>query len=327
MFDDLAPVAAAQGGYLFRHQLNALGFSDDVLSHAVRTGQLVRPRHGTYVPKVLWDHADPVERFAIETRAVLDKLGGTAVATHVSAAALHGFDLYGVDLAAVHVTRLDGRGGRREAGVVFHQNAVDLAQVVEVDGRPVSSPLRTVLETSTTLDVESGMVLASSALRAGTVAKADLEPALDEVTYWPGARRARLVARLSDGRLESVGEVRSLHMMWRHGVPYPELQHVVELREGRARLDFYWEHARHAGEFDGAVKYGRANPFPEEPGRAVFEEKRREDGIRALGYGMTRWTWADLAPSRQAETCRRLLEALAISRRLRTGNAVHVDLG
>ena len=42
-------------------------------------------------------------------------------------------------------------------------------------------------------------------------------------------------------------------------------------------------------EFDGAVKYaGGAS------GRALSEEKRREDPLRELGFEVVRVTWADL---------------------------------
>ena len=48
------------------------------------------------------------------------------------------------------------------------------------------------------------------------------------------------------------------------------------------------------GEFDGAVKYGRLLRPGESPGDAVVREKRREDGLRELGFDMIRWGWSDL---------------------------------
>ncbi len=55
-----------------------------------------------------------------------------------------------------------------------------------------------------------------------------------------------------------------------------------------------WEAERLLGEFDGRVKYGRLLRPGQEPGDVVFEEKRREDAMRAEDWGMVRWTWDDI---------------------------------
>jgi len=53
------------------------------------------------------------------------------------------------------------------------------------------------------------------------------------------------------------------------------------------------------------VKYGRLLMPGEEPGDAVFREKRREDNLRRLtDFSMIRLTWADLY--RGAETAARI---------------------
>jgi hypothetical protein len=43
------------------------------------------------------------------------------------------------------------------------------------------------------------------------------------------------------------------------------------------------------------VTYGRLLRPGQEPGDAVFEEKRREDALRDQGWGMVRWVWAEPA--------------------------------
>jgi len=49
------------------------------------------------------------------------------------------------------------------------------------------------------------------------------------------------------------------------------------------------------GEFDGKVKYGRLLKPGQDPGEAVFAEKRREDEVRrATGGTMIRWVWDEL---------------------------------
>ncbi|MET0450077.1 MAG: type IV toxin-antitoxin system AbiEi family antitoxin domain-containing protein, partial [Aeromicrobium sp.] len=73
--DDLTHIAEVNGGYLMRHQLNDLGYSDSMIRQAMRARLLRRVRHGTYVVKAVWDLLTPSQRHAVLTRSVLDKLG------------------------------------------------------------------------------------------------------------------------------------------------------------------------------------------------------------------------------------------------------------
>lgn len=327
--DDVHLITQVNGGYVMRHQLNDHGYSDASIRRALRAGVLRRVRHGTYVMASAWAAMTPSERHCVLARSVLKKLGPGVVASHQTAAALHGYDLYDVDLDTVHVTRLDGRSGRREAGVVYHHGLiVPDDEVLETDGLLVVRPIRAVFEAASLLSVESGMVLASSALRAKDFSREELLDAGRNFDHWLGTRRARLSIRLADGRLETVGEVRSLHMMWRHGIPHPELQHVVTTVDGRfiARTDFAWIESRHTGEFDGLVKYGRLNPYVTDPGRAIIAEKIREDAVREQLLGMSRWVWAGMHPGAQAATAAMISRGIEQSRKLYTRNGTVIAL-
>lgn len=328
--DDLVPFAEANGGYLMRHQLLGIGFSDRSLARAVRAGRLTRLRHGTYAVTETHRLRDSAERHRVLVRSVLDKLGPPVVASHQSAAALHDLDLHGVDLGTIHVTRLDGLPGHTEAGVVFHTGkVVPDTDVTMIDGRPVMQKQRAVVETASLSSIEAGMVVASSALRSGNVEKHALLEHATTYERWKGTRTARIAIRLSDGRLETVGEVRSLHMMWRHHIPHPELQHVVRTVAGVfvARTDFAWLLYRHTGEFDGMVKYGRLNPHLTDPGQQITDEKIREDKVRAELFGMSRWGWSGLDEDRQAATAAMILRGMEQSRTLYARNATHIPLG
>jgi hypothetical protein len=74
-------------------------------------------------------------------------------------------------------------------------------------------------------------------------------------------------------------------------VPSPDLQPRVHRRDGTVigRADFGWETFRTLGEFDGRVKYGRLLRTGQEPGDAVFREKRREDELRDHRWEVARW--------------------------------------
>lgn len=327
--DDLIPVAELNGGYLMRHQLIEIGYSDRWIRLAVKSGRLTRLRHGTYTPTALHRRRDADERYRVLVRSVLDKLGPAVAATHQSAAALHGLDLYGLTTDKVHVTRLDGLPGHTEAGIVYHSGKIDPDRdLVMVDDRIVVRVERAVVEAASLSSIEGGMVVASSALRLGTFSKDELEAHAAEYERWRGTRTARIAVRLSDGRLETVGEVRSLHMMWRNSIPYPELQFLVVSADGVvvARTDFAWLLYCHTGEFDGMKKYGRLNPFSTDPGHAIEKEKIREDLVRAQPLGMSRWGWAGLEPSAQKSTAAMIHRGMEQSRRLYARNATHISL-
>lgn len=327
--DDLSITAELNGGYLLRYQLIELGFSDKMIKHAMQAGVLARIRHGTYAVKAVWNRLSSSDKHRVLTLSVLARLGQGVVASHQSAAAIHGFDLYGVDLDTVHVTRLNGLNGRNEAGVAFHTGTIDLERdVVEAAGQMVTSPMRSVFEACSVNGLESGMVLASSALRSQSFSRAELVEHGQRYDHWLGTRTARLAIRLADGRLESVGEVRSLHMMWRHRLPHPELQFEVQTVDGRivARTDFAWTSWCHTGEFDGLLKYGRLNPYASDPGQAIADEKVREDRVRDQQLGMSRWVWSGLAPSQQAKTVAMIRGGMERSKRVYLRNGVHIPL-
>lgn len=73
-------------------------------------------------------------------------------------------------------------------------------------------------------------------------------------------------------------------------------------------------------EFDGFVKYSRADPYGKHstPGEVVFAEKVREDRIRDLGYEVVRVTWSDFE---DLPALRRRIEAAVARARARRGLA------
>ena len=117
-----------------------------------------------------------------------------------------------------------------------------------------------------------------------------------------------------------------MYMFWRFKMPFPDLQREIVDRNGVivARSDFYWDAYRHAGEFDGMVKYGRLNPYADDVGRVLTDEKRREGAVRGCELGMSRWTWPELGTSVQGRTAARIHSEMVRSRRLYAPNALHI---
>lgn len=323
----MTAVAQARGGFGFRSDFIAEGFEDRDIAAARRSGLITRLRHGTYAPTAAVGSMTPEERHQLLCRAVLTRLGNGYVLSHYSASIMHVPVSFGVDLGTVHVTRLDGRQSRTESGIAFHSVDLDESEIVEIDGLPVVIPARAGFEAASISTTEAGLVIVNAALHAGLCAKEEVIAVGEQGTRWPHSRHARFALRLADERCESPGESRSLYMFYTEGVPRPELQVVLPIGDGGQdpRVDFHWDEHRHVGEFDGLFKYGRLNTGAD-PTAVLVHEKLREDRIRSVSCGVSRWTWSDLHPSARATTAARIKAALEQSHRLYRRGAVHIPI-
>lgn len=308
-------VAAHRGGYILRPDLLDLGVTDSEIKSALQQGLIIRLRAGTYAPQT---HAGLTaeEKYRLMAFAVQDKLPSDVVLSHYSASVIHTNVAYGMDLRAVHVTRLGKSTARAEAGIVHHGGKLDDVDVMESAGHRLVVPARAALESAALAGVEAGLIQISYVLRQGVEAD-DLAERLAQMARWPGIAKVRLSLVWASPDIESVGEGRSLYMFRVGGLPIPRLQ--VQLQDGQGRdigrVDFEWEDFWHCGEFDGLVKYGRLNPYSgDRLGQVIVDEKLREDRIRALPRGMSRWVYADF--NSPVATCRQIGAAMEQSRRL-----------
>ena len=113
------------------------------------------------------------------------------------------------------------------------------------------------------------------------------------------------------GRCESIGEARTLCLIYRQALPKPEVQYEIRDEWGRvvARVDFAWPELGVFLEFDGKVKYQELLKDGESPTDVVLREKKREELIcRLTGWRCIRITWADLyRPEHTAADIRKVL--------------------
>ncbi|NED98998.1 hypothetical protein [Phytoactinopolyspora halotolerans] len=215
--------------------------------------------------------------------------------SHVTAAALLDLPLWGVDLSMVHVTRADLHASRVEAGVVHHAAGLNDDELCDVDGVTVTGPERTAVDVARHVPFEAAVVVADGALRRTGNDRERLLAVMDRMRTWQGARAAGRVVAFADGGSESVGESRARVQFERIGLPTPRLQAEILGADGELyRADFLFEEENTLGEFDGRAKYQRYLEPDEEPADVVWREKRREDALRGMGYGVVRLTWADL---------------------------------
>lgn len=279
----------------------------------VRRGAWTRLRRGAYTLRDLFESLDPVGRHRVLAHAVLASLGTSVAVSHTSAAVLYGLPTWGLDLSQVHVTRLDAGAGRIEGDVRHHAGEVGAAEIACYDGLPVVAPSRAVVEVAAISSFEAGVVVADCALHLGLATKDELYGLLERIRSWPGARTVSAVVPFSDGRAESPGESRNRVLCHNEGLPIPELQCEIRDTTGQlvGRVDGLFREERTILEFDGRLKYQGDGA-----GERTFQEKRREDRLRELGFEVVRVTWADLEyPHYTATRIRRAFER-ARARRL-----------
>ncbi|ANS79895.1 hypothetical protein SGUI_2499 [Serinicoccus hydrothermalis] len=155
---------------------------------------------------------------------------------------------------------------------------------------PVVTPALAAVGTALEAGVDAGVCVADAALRAYRASRQEMLDWVESMRRSPHLSAARHVVGQASPTAESAAEskarIRLLALGYRV-VP----QVVLREQDGAfvARVDFLLPDLGVVVEVDGALKYAGA-----EGRAALVEEKRREDGIRRLGYGVARLVWADL---------------------------------
>ncbi|UFS59305.1 hypothetical protein [Subtercola endophyticus] len=220
--------------------------------------------------------------------------------SYSSAAALWRFPRIGPWPADVHITDAPESGGHSRYGVRYHRERLCESDITVSNGFLVTTPARTIIDLARRASFREAVVAADAALNErrtperGRVLKTELvEQAQSSLR---GASRAGSVVSFADGRSANPGETLSRLVMLETGLIAPELQTEHPNPDGgKYFTDFEWPAYKIIGEFDGRGKYlkdeflgGRA------PGEVVYEEKRREDHLRAEGNTVARWGWREL---------------------------------
>jgi hypothetical protein len=311
MYDELKAICDKHGVFLRRDAI-ALGHTDKDLARAIRMRVLTRIRHGSYAFRDGWDQLTDNEKHAVRAMAVLRTARAEVVLSHTSALVLHGAPTWELPLDDVHLTRLDQRSGRREAGLAQHGGLLLPGDVVKVNRTKVTSPSRSALDLTTIADVEHCLPVFDHFLHAGVTSKSDLRRGAEAMKLWSGTLHTHLVIALANPRCESVGESRTSHLFWRHGIPAPETGYEFfdELGNVLFRVDFAWPELGVFLEFDGKEKYLKYRKEGESVIDVVLREKKREEWIcRLTGWRCIRIVWSDLY--RPEKTAARIRSVLA----------------
>lgn len=305
---------------LIAHDLAALGADARSLRPDRSKGRHLRVKRGVFVEGASFAALAEREQHLVRARAVRVTRGERNVLALYSAAALHGLPLLSRLPAAVHLLGHPGEGDG--ADIVRHRDRIDPGDVLEMDGFFVTSLRRTLVDLARLASREDAVSAADFALArqlhdpGSGIDRGDLIELLASFRGARGVKQARFVVAFADGGSGSPGESLSRLRMHECGIPAPRLQVEQRDRRGLAGItDFAWPDYGIVGEFDGAIKYTRAQYLK---GRTVeqvvLEEKRREDRIRAIGRRMARWGMQELG--KKHALCALLAEAgLPVSHR------------
>src|ERR1700712_3660529 len=108
-------------GIILRREILASGGDDRAIARALRGGDIVRVRNGAYAIRTLWEAHDERAKYLARVRVTYNASRAGVAISHLSAALLLNAPMWRPALDDTHLTRLDGKAGRREAGVCQHR--------------------------------------------------------------------------------------------------------------------------------------------------------------------------------------------------------------
>jgi very-short-patch-repair endonuclease/predicted transcriptional regulator of viral defense system len=266
------------------------GITENRLKALARSGSLVRVRRGVYATRPAIDYAaiNPRRGHALQVAAVGSAVGRDAVASHHSAALIHGINLLNQAAGTVTLTRPPARrtSRLRSDGIVFHAADLPTEHVTSRYGLLVTTVPRTVIDLARTSSFREAVVAADSTLQAELATKADLLTIAGVCRRWPGIQQARRVIEFSDERAESVLESCARVALAEAGLEPPELQVTIHGPDWSFRVDLCWPKHRVIAEADGLVKYNSRKDLAKQ-----FERDRL---LRDAGYQVIHFTWHEV---------------------------------
>lgn len=267
---------------------------DAAIRSGQRRGTLVRVRPAVYAPETCADQASPAIRTETvhlrNVAAALESLRTDFWVSHVSAALLWGCWVYRLGTLA-EITQLHPPDVRESAGPVRrHWTKLQARDRDDIDGVPVTTLERTVVDCALALPPQQAIGIVESGLRMGAD-RGLVEQILAESGGKRGVRSARQVIGVADGLVESLGEARLRWTLFDAGLPPLSPSIPVETHRGTRWVDLGWEDLKVGFEFDGKVKYSGKYG---DPADVLWREKERHDALVEAGWILVRVMWADL---------------------------------
>jgi very-short-patch-repair endonuclease len=176
-------------------------------------------------------------------------------------------------------------GVSARSGAAVRRTALDPDEIVEVEGLPTTSPLRTSADLGRYLPVVDAVVAIDMALHQGLASLAELWAYTDAIAGSKGVTRLRRALDLAECATESPMETRLRLLLVQSGLPRPEVQVTLHDRLGRflARPDLLYRAHGLAIEYDGGTHRD-----------SIAEDNRRQNRLTAAGFKLLRFVAGDL---------------------------------
>jgi Protein of unknown function (DUF559) len=287
----IAALADRQHGYVAHGQLLELGLSSSGIGRRVHAGRLHRRYRGVYTV----GH----RRTGIEGEwwAVVLAFAPDGVLSHVSAGAAWEI----VRSSGLHVT-VSRNGRARRPGVVVHHRRSAPDEVTELNGLPITTPARTLLDLAASgLNRTRLEVAVDRAERTRLLDFADLHRLLARHAGAPGTPSLKAVLAAYSDPLDVRSELETLvlELCYAHGLPRPLVNCVIE---GEVR-DFCWPSRRLVVEADSYAWH--RSPA------ALTADRERDVELTLAGWRVLRFTYAQVT-RRPKWVARSILGALRL---------------
>ncbi|GAB3560437.1 hypothetical protein GCM10027405_10200 [Arthrobacter alkaliphilus] len=295
--DPIAGIWLPPGNMWRTEELLAEGLSKRRINEYLSSGSLVKVRTGVLVRGAVWKGLSDAGRERAQLAAYCHQtLRVTAdglTFSHTSAARLHRLYLWRAD-QLIHVI-IPYRAARAShaTDVRAHSGLLLPGQRIEIDGLPVTTLDRAVLDCARILNYRQALILLDHGLRRGCN-REWLESACADLVGARGVVAFRKALTFANPLSESPGETLTRDAIAKLGFSDPVLQLRAQTPRGAYRFDFAWPHLRAALEFDGKAKYFDYKPTAE----VIFEERQREKLLTEQGWRILRIGWKDLFDER-----------------------------
>jgi len=270
-------LAQIQHEVVSRGQLTRLGLSRDAVTHRLRSGRLHRVHHGIFAA------GRPGLTVRGRQLAAVMAYGPKAVLSHRSAGAL--WELLTTSQGLVDVT-VPGTSRRPQKQIRIHR-ARELADedLAVVDGIPVTSVARTLLDLAGVLNAGELVKAVEQAERSGRLDLAALGRLLGRSSRHPGARKLRrILADYAEPMpVRSELERRFLELVLGAGLPRPR----VNTKVAGLEVDFFWPQWRLVVELDGRAYHSDPRSFERDRVRDARLQRHRCRVLRVTHKRMT----------------------------------------
>jgi very-short-patch-repair endonuclease len=255
-----------------------------------RSGEVVRTRPGVYATKATVEKAAVTPRLghALAVLSARLTVGVDAVASHHSAAVLHGLEmLHPPPTGVVSLTRARKHDRHGYKDIVFYAGTLPSWHVTKWQGNPLTTIPRTVVDLARTLPFMAAVVVADSAFRADQqMTKSEFRHVLEHCVNWPGIERARQAIQFTDPSAGAVLESCLRVFLREWGFDPPETQVTIVTAGSSFDVDFLYPKYNTIIEADGMLKYEKEGKL-----RKQFDRDRL---LRDAGYKVVHVIWQEV---------------------------------